>query len=162
MTQLEYDRACQKIFTKYNRQYKIIKGVVIFCAAVVIAVCVFLFATEGISSALVGLLLIGGFEAVISMASYRGAAQSQVKELAALDRRLYQAKKAQEEVRRVQERRDEEKAAQEAIISLAKYAADTVAVSKPTSCPNCGAPLESDVCSYCGTIISRRTSDVMS
>ncbi len=152
MTQLEHDRARKKILEKHERQNWIIKGSIGIWMACTVLLFILLTAVEGIASGLIWLLFFGGLSTVICTLCYKSAKKNQAKEMAKLENQLHQFQQKQAEAKRKNEQRAREKAAQEAVIALAKHAAETN-TPKPSNCPNCGALLQNGVCSYCGTTV---------
>ena len=78
---------------------------------------------------------------------YKKEKENKLAKLRAVQRRLEEQKQKEQEQH---EARDRTRAAQEALISLARSKGQDLN-KHPTNCPNCGALLDGSVCSYCGT-----------
>ena len=90
--------------------------------------------------------IVSAWNAIVFYA-YKREKENKLAKLYAAQRRLEEQKRKEQEQ---QEARARTRAAQDALISLARSKEQELN-KHPTNCPNCGALLHSNVCDYCGT-----------
>lgn len=101
---------------------------------------------DGIIIFFVLALIIAGWNSIVYYA-YKNGYNNELAKIDAMQRRLEEEQKI---LQMKQEEQARKRAVQDAVISLAE-SAEKELQKHPTNCPNCGALLESHVCSYCGT-----------
>lgn len=154
MTLTEISAQKQQIEQKHIRNMRTVKISYIFELAVAVFVSIvdmFTSTSENpVATGFVILLLLAvivtAWNAIVFNV-YKKEKENKLAKLYAVQRRLEEQKKKEQEL---QEVRDRTRAAQNALISLAKSKEQELN-THPTNCPNCGALLNGSVCSYCGT-----------
>lgn len=154
MTLTEISAQKQKIEKKHIRNMWMLKFSFIFEFLVAIFMAIIDMRTSTsenpVATGFVVMLVLAVIATAWNLLLFYVFKRGRANEIAKLDAAELRLKAQQKYAQEQREARDRTRAAQDALISLAKSKEQELN-THPTNCPNCGALLNGSVCSYCGT-----------